>query len=440
MQVLGTSAKPMRALLIAELCNPNWSSVPLVAWNLCNALSKIADVHLVTHTRNRADIEQYGWVEGRDFTVFDSGALEHVLFDTLEFMGSSIHANKGLSALTAASALVYRRFEKNVWDAFGDRIAKGEFDIVHRVSPVSPAIPSVVSSNCRRAGVPFVLGPINGGLPWPAELPELRSQENDWASRLRPLHKFLPGFRRTRRDAAAIIVGSASAFSELASVYKEKAVYIPENGVDIERFAQNSPLPERRPLRIAFVGRLVPLKCVDVLLRAVAGLARSGKAEVIVVGDGPEMGNLKELAETLQISRKVEFAGWVPQPELPKKLSTCDILAFPSVREFGGAVVLEAMAMGLVPVVVGYGGPAEFVNAKTGLVVALQGRDGLVRGFTDAFERLERDRRAVRCLGRAARQRILLNYTWHDKAKQVLHVYKWVLGRGAKPSFGMPFP
>jgi glycosyltransferase involved in cell wall biosynthesis len=116
------------------------------------------------------------------------------------------------------------------------------------------------------------------------------------------------------------------------------------------------------------------------------------------------------------------------------------VLGLPSVREFGGGVVLEAMALGVVPLVVDYGGPAELVTARTGLKVPLGTRAEIVAGLREHLEELCAKPERVAALGRAASHRIERHFTWEAKARQVLEVYRWVLGeRPDKPDFGTPF-
>ena len=100
-------------------------------------------------------------------------------------------------------------------------------------------------------------------------------------------------------------------------------------------------------------------------IEAAAELIRHGDLELTIVGDGPERAALESLADSL--GAKVRFVGWVPQAEVHTYLGSADLFLFPSVREFGGGVGPGAMAMGAVPLIVNYGGPAETGDARVRL-------------------------------------------------------------------------
>ncbi len=103
--------------------------------------------------------------------------------------------------------------------------------------------------------------------------------------------------------------------------------------------------------------------------------------------------------------------------------------------------MLEAMATGLVPIVVNYGGPGELVTPKTGFLVEMGSRKQLIERFRKILSDLLDNPSKIDTIGEYAARRVREYFTWKAKAKQVLEVYKWVLGsRGEKPDFGMPFP
>jgi len=436
--VTPTSGSSPRVLLIAEAANPDWPSVPLVGWSHASALAKVADVHVVTQVRNRDAFMRSGWREPADFTAIDSEIAARPLWR----FDQALRALTGLgwTASTALSALPYYYFEHLVWRMFSQRIRSGEFSIVHRLTPLTPTTPSLLAHRCRAAGAHFILGPINGGVPWPKEFDRVRRAEGEWLSYVRDAYKLLPGYRSTRRDASAILVGSLATRDQLPASSREKSVYIPENAIDPARFSRQVERPISAPLRIAFVGRLVPYKGADMLIEAAAPLLRDGVAVLDVIGDGPETDRLKRLSAELGVAERVGLPGWIENTKLQERLVQSDVFAFPSVREFGGGVVLEAMALGLVPVVMDYGGPAELVSDATGFRVPLGTRAEIIDRFRQTLARLATGLEKVRPIGQRARRRVFSLFTWEQKAQQTLAVYAWVRGEGPKPSFGEPFP
>ena len=246
----------MRVLIIAERANPEMTSVPLVGWSHAQAIKKVCDAHLVTQIRNRDAIVAAGWVEGKDFTALDTESLDGPLSRLVQRIRGG--SNKGWTLVTAGAGLAYYNFERVVWQRFGKRIRAHEFDIVHRITPLSPTIPSLLAKKCVKAKVPFVLGPLNGGLKWPQGFSDVRWMEREWLSYARGLHRLLPGFSSTRKHAAAILIASRDTWAQIPPKYHQKSFYIPENGVDPSRFSLSHIKDRSGPLRIVFVGRLVP--------------------------------------------------------------------------------------------------------------------------------------------------------------------------------------
>jgi glycosyltransferase involved in cell wall biosynthesis len=420
-----------RVLMIAEMANPDWVSVPLEGWSHSQAISKLADVHLVTHSRNAPHISRAGVT---NFTAIDTTLVEKPMYSVMKMLGM------GQTTITALNTVPYYWFEYAVWRRFGARIKAREFDVVHRLTPLSPTIPSTIAAKVAAVGVPFVIGPLNGGLPWPKGFGQERRREKEWLSYVREAYRLMPGYRSTRSRAAAIIAGSRDTRQQLSEPFRAESVYIPENAIDPARFKVRVEGPVTLPLKLCFVGRFVPYKGADTLLRAAAPLIRQGKVVVDLIGDGMEMASLRAFVDREGLVGGVTFAGWVKHQELQSRLIRSDVFAFPSIREFGGAVVLEAMAVGLVPVVMDYGGPGELVSPSTGIALPMGSRDEIVAALRAALERLVSEPARVREMGERARQRALSQFTWDAKAAQVLEVYRWVMGRGPKPDFGMPLP
>ena len=163
------------------------------------------------------------------------------------------------------------------------------------------------------------------------------------------------------------------------------------------------------------------------LVEAAATLVREGRLTVDLYGDGPERAALQQQIEAEGVADGVRLRGQVPHTELHERLAQADVFAFPSIREFGGAVVLEAMALGVVPLVVDYGGPSELVTDATGYRVPIGPRDQIIAAFREKLTRLCDDPSPLPQIAVAAQKRVADQFTWQAKAAQVSELYRKML-------------
>lgn len=436
-----TSPRRIRPLIIAEAANPTLTSAALVGWSCAKAIAAQTDAHIVTEWRNRDDFLRAGMVEGTDFTAINNRRLQH-----LSWSLATKFSRKGSfswSLYAVLSNLVYPFFERKLWQTFGPRLRAGEFDLVHRLLPLSPTTASWIAPRLKKIGVPFVLGPLNGGVPWPQGFDDLRQQERDGAGRLRAFYRFSPGLKQTRESAHAILTASRTTLHEMPAQLRSRCVFMPENAVDLEKFPLTPKAPAvadpSKPLRISFVGRLVALKGVDMLIAAAAPLIRSGALHLDIIGDGPERERLQAMAQSENITAGVCMDGWIPHAQLGARLRESDLFVFPSIREFGGGVVLEAMALGIPAVVLDHGGPPELVPPGTGYVLPMTTREDIVTRLRQLLTELLDDPAQLHSAGELAQAHVRKYYSWEAKAVQIHEVYRWVLGhRAAKPDWGTP--
>jgi len=413
----------LRALLLADACNPEWPSLPVVGYKAALAIAEHADVAIATHVRNRPAIERAG-----------AGRAEAVYLDN-EYVARPLHRlakwlrGGAEGSWTTVQALAYPSqiaFEHEAWKRFGRQLGAGEFDVVHRVTPMSPTLPSPLA---KRSPVPFVLGPLNGGLPWPPGYGRELRREREYLSYVRALYRRLPYHRSTYEHAAVILAAFQHTLDDLPPSARPRAIDFPEVGIDPALFRGAEAREERGSLTFLFAGRLVPYKCADVALAAFAASPALRAHRLVVVGDGPERGQLESFAAEHDLTGCVEFTGWQSQAEVGDWMRRADVFVFPSIRELGAGVVVEAMACGAVPVVVDYGGPGGLVTTDSGVRVPLAPKAALTGSFVSALEALTSDPGRRRELARRAQQRALEEYSWDAKARKTIEVYRYACGQ-----------
>lgn len=197
-------------------------------------------------------------------------------------------------------------------------------------------------------------------------------------------------------------------------------------GVDLDLFTPDGPRAERGARhRIVSVGRFVPRKGFDVVIRALPGIPDT---ELVLVGGpdraevdaDPEARRLRELAERLGVSDRVVFQGAVARADMPALLRSADVVACTPWYEPFGIVPLEAMACGVPVVAAAVGGMLDtVVHDVTGRLVTPK-RPAEV---AEAINILLHDEFLRQSLGAAGRDRAKARYSWDRIAADTLRIY-----------------
>ena len=423
----------LRILLLAPHCNPEGVSMPLVAYSNAAALARLHDVALVVRSPSEDSVRR-AKAPFRTIEVVRMPLVERIYAWSLRRI---FKYNYDTQVLTAFGYPFSLAFEWRAWRQLRCRIFAGEFDVVLRVMPYTPVIPSPFAYFLRNGPIPFVIGPLNGGLPWPPGFTQLDNQR-EWVAGLRNLYRYTPFARSTYRHAAAIIAASSQTYAEFAA-YQEKLFFVPEPGIARSQCFGDSRSPKRdAKLELIFVGGLVPRKACDLALRAAAPLLRSDSARFTVVGDGPERNRLEQLTRSLGIEKAVSFCGWVSHAEVLRRLRSADVLAFPTVRDNGPGVVSEALATGAVPVVADFGGPGDIVHPEVGYKVPLTNETDVVSQMEKILTHLAGNRELLNRLRQQGMSYVRERLTWDAKAESITRVLNWAVRRGPKPDLPPP--
>ena len=254
----------------------------------------------------------------------------------------------------------------------------------------------------RMVGVPYVITAHGSDVP------------NYNPDRFKILHRLLrPVWRAVVSDADLILCPSKSIEDLIKSSSATARTRIIPNAIDTSKFQPR----DKNPRNLLIVTRMFERKGVQFALRALAEMG--GQFNINIVGDGPYLDTLKNLAKEL----KVEARFWGHLDNDSKQLKdlyeTAAIFVFTSEAENFPIVLLEAMIAGAAIITSSGTGCAEVVG-DSGLLVPVKD----AAAIKAALVRLTQDPELVARLGRSARERVIARFSWDGVIDQHLEVYR----------------
>src|SRR5271170_3782993 len=118
------------------------------------------------------------------------------------------------------------------------------------------------------------------------------------------------------------------------------------------------------------------------------------------------------------------IAGWLPQEACAARLQASLALVLPSIYECGGAVVLESMAMGKPVIATRWGGPVDYLDEASGILIEPKTYPDLVAGFAEAMTKLMNSPELAKSMGAAGHKRAVRDFDWQKKIQQVISIYR----------------
>ncbi|HJR17108.1 MAG TPA: glycosyltransferase [Gemmatimonadales bacterium] len=193
--------------------------------------------------------------------------------------------------------------------------------------------------------------------------------------------------------------------------------------VDVATFSAGRLVPKHVPPRILYAGNLVASKGVDVLLRAIAELNRSGvPCELKILGEGPERPHLQALARQLGVMDRVVWAPFVPQSRMAAEYGASVVTVLPSRgrAEGLGLTLVEALVAGSAVVGTAAGGiPEVVIHEQTGLIA----KDGDPKDLAAQLQRLLTDIPLRDRLSAQGREHALRTYSPDSAIARFLEIY-----------------
>lgn len=412
----------MKVLIVAPNISERMGGEAVLPFHYLRELRALGvDAHALTHARVREELTNSRiWDGGRTHFIEDSAA-EIALHKMSQKAPAALRDALFGAALGAVTlgrlGRAAQRLDQDM-----------RFDVVHQPTPVSPALPSFLT----KLKAPLVIGPMNGGMSYPPAFAKTHSGGGQTVVRAaRAMSGLANRAVDGKRSASRLLVANARTQRGLPpGVNPARVMTLVDNGVDDALWTGEREEPATPTF--VFVGRLVWWKGVELLLEAFARLDR--EARLVVVGDGEERERLTALAQSGPAAARIDFVGFRPQTEIAQILRAATALVLPSLREAGGAVILEAFASGVPAIATDWGGPQDYVTPETGILVAPTSYDAFVNGLAAAMRRLAEDAAFARTMGAAAQRHAVENYTWAAKARRMVEIYEDVIGEARRPT------
>jgi glycosyltransferase involved in cell wall biosynthesis len=409
--------KRLKVIVSAYACNPLGSpklhpGEDLTGWRLVRQIARFHDVWVLTHSYNKAAIDDAGP------RASDPPVRFHF-----------VHLDQPLGTLYKVEfgqRIYYYLWQIKAWRVARKLHREVRFDIAHQVTFGNDWIASYIGAFLP---VPFILGPVGGGQRTPRGLlqeytPGGRLSERgrngaQWIGRHDPIR------RLCLQKARAVLVCNRETKDMIPKAHQAKTIYFPVNGISPEDLHSPPAALERpRPFRVFTAGRFHRLKGFALAIRGF-GLfsARFPDSEFVIVGNGPEEKNLRRLIGELGLGSRVRLADWLPRQELLRDMRSSDVFLFPSFRDGGGAVVVEAMASSKSVIGLDSGGPGFHIQPEWGFKIEPRNPSYVAAEIAAALETLRSNPTLGPAMGAAARRRTEDYYLWDRHGDRLREIY-----------------
>ena len=405
----------LKILIVCEHASNVFGGEAMLPLNYFRYLAKTQhEVYLITHARVKTSISTLSDVnQANVFYVPDTAAHQF-----LNKCGNYLPERISILTVGFLMHLITQFYQ---WKLARSIVKQKRIDVIHEPAPVSAVQPSAMFA----LSVPVVIGPMNGGMSFPNAFKHMAGKsERILYNVIRVFSSIYNLLIPGKFFAKYLLVANQRTHDALPKFRLGKVVEIVENGVFS---VVDTPKEVSQPsvINVLFVGRLVDWKAVDILIDAISQC--QAPVKLTILGDGVLRGELEQYAQIKAVN-KVAFLGLVSHAETNDYYDKADIFVLPSIRECGGAVVLEAMSRGLPVVATAWGGPMDYITNETGYLVEPKSREYMVEQFSSIIDQLALDSHKRYQLGQAAINRIKQHFLWDKKTQEIITIYKKAVG------------
>ena len=385
----------------------------VLGWNLVKQIARFHEVWVLTHNRDRAGLEAALIEEPDPALHFHYVGLPTFLRPLLNYQGG----HQIYYYLWQIKAyLVARRLHEYVG-----------FQLFHHITYANDWMTSFIGA---LVPIPYVRGPGGGAHRTPKGMEREYTLGGRIWENVRALGQWVfrhdPFFLIGQSRAAAILLCNRESLSRTPEKWAHKVHQFPVNGVSSRDLNLTTDGKTRNgQFRVLTAGSLIRVKGFGLAIRAFNEFAANHpNSSFQIVGSGPEESRLRSLIQAAQPGAQVQLLQAMPRPQLLATMAACDVFLFPSLRDGGGAVVIEAMSAGKPVICLDSGGPDVHVNDECGIKITPSSSAATVHELAGALERLYQNQNLRLAMGKAGRKRAELVYHWDRLGERLMEIYQ----------------
>jgi glycosyltransferase involved in cell wall biosynthesis len=403
----------MRILLSAYACNPDKGSESGVGWNWMQSLVKQGhEVCVITTTQNASAIKAV--------TAKEDIPADFVFYNLPDWCFGWKHWPVGRHIRTLIWWFCYLLWQFGAYRSAKKLHRARLFDVVHHITLVSFRGPSFMGG----IGIPFIFGPVGGGETTPRRLRNSFNFSGRSLEMLRDLAniivKFDPFMNYTFSTASLIACTTNETLERIPKRFHHKCIVQPAIGTNPVDMPVPSLLQDTE-MSFLFIGRLLYWKGVHLVLRALPEVRqRFPRVRLKIVGEGKDMLWLQDVAAECGVASFVEWVPWIPHKDIAQQYQDNVAFVFPSFRDSGGMVVLEALSGRLPVICLNLGGPGVIVDSSCGISIDTAGanentiQELLAEAMITLIEQPQlRESLAANCQSRAQQ------FSWDYASRQI---------------------
>jgi glycosyltransferase involved in cell wall biosynthesis len=422
----------LKVLIAAYACDPYIGSEMAVGWSWPTAIARNHDVWVITAEWQRESIERFIACAPATYSNI------HFAYVTAKPWHYS-DANRFWRMCEGSILKPLMHFSYRIWQRDALKLArelheKVQFDLVHQLTFVGFRFPG----HLWKLDVPFVWGPIGGLENMPIRLlPAMGAQGAIYHGARNLVNSMHRRFLRLPRKAFAaagpgVIAATSGIRREILRWYGVESEVICEVGLPPQTGNTYAMRQDGEALRIAWSGRHISRKALDLLLRALADVPDTIDWRLHIYGDGPCKLKWQRLAARLGIETRCTWHGQVSRAEALAGLKSTHLFVITSLQDLTSTVIVEALANGVPVICPDHCGFPDVVSDRCGIRIPIRNIREFKAQLSRSIIEIAGDENMRRRLAAGAIRRAR-EFSWEAKAEAIDRVYQRVLAARREP-------